>query len=149
MRDCAIMLSNMSGYDEKDSTSANIPVPDFEAVATGDVKGLKIGIPKEYYIDDMPQEIAKIWDNGKKMLVEAGAEIVDVSLPHTKYALPAYYIIACAEASSNLSKYDGVRYGHRVSGKELDQMYELTRSEGFGEEVKRRILMGIYVLWFL
>ena len=146
VRDCAIMLSNMSGYDEKDSTSANIPVPDFEAVLTGDVKGLKIGIPKEYYIDDMPQEIAKIWDNGKKMLVEAGAEIVDVSLPHTKYALPAYYIIACAEASSNLSRYDGVRYGHRVSGKELDEMYELTRSEGFGEEVKRRILMGTYVL---
>jgi len=146
VRDCAIMLSNMSGYDEKDSTSANIVVPDFESVLTSDIKGLKIGIPKEYYIDDMPQEIAKIWDSGKKMLVESGAEIVEVSLPHTKYALPAYYIIACAEASSNLSRYDGVRYGLRVDGKELDEMYELTRSEGFGEEVKRRILMGTYVL---
>ncbi|MGB1360747.1 MAG: Asp-tRNA(Asn)/Glu-tRNA(Gln) amidotransferase subunit GatA [Alphaproteobacteria bacterium] len=146
VRDCAIMLNNMSGHDAKDATSAKVEVPNFENALTGDVKGMKIGIPKEYSLDNMPAEIAKVWEDGKKMLTEAGAEIVDVSLPHTKYALPAYYIIACAEASSNLSRYDGVRYGLRVDGKDLDEMYELTRSEGFGEEVKRRILMGTYVL---
>ena len=146
VRDCAIMLQNMAGYDEKDSTSVNMPVPDFEGILEQGVKGMKIGIPKEYRLDNMPAEISDVWDDGIEMLKQAGAEIVEVSLPHTKYALPAYYIIASAEASSNLSRYDGVRYGLRVEGKDLDDMYELTRAEGFGEEVKRRILMGTYVL---
>ncbi len=144
--DCAIMLQHMAGFDSNDSTSVDRAVPDFEAVLQQDIKGIKVGIPKQYRLDDMPSEIAGVWDDGVKMLQDMGAEVVDVSLPHTKYALPAYYIIACAEASSNLSRYDGVRYGLRVDGADLNHMYAATRAEGFGEEVKRRILMGTYVL---
>ena len=144
--DAALMLGAMAGYDPKDSTSANIAVPDFEAALTGDIRGMKIGIPKEYQVDGMPEEIAALWKKGADMLRDAGAEIVDISLPHTKYALPTYYIIAPAEASSNLARYDGVRYGLRVDGDSLIDMYENTRAEGFGEEVKRRILIGTYVL---
>jgi aspartyl-tRNA(Asn)/glutamyl-tRNA(Gln) amidotransferase subunit A len=136
----------MAGYDAKDSTSAPIAVPDFEAALTGDVKGLKVGIPKEYAMDGMPDEIAKLWQQGADWLKSAGAEIREISLPHTKYALPAYYIIAPAEASSNLARYDGVRYGLRVPGETLDEMYENTRAEGFGDEVRRRIMIGAYVL---
>ena len=121
-------------------------VPDFEAAITGDVRGLKVGIPKEYVIDGALEEISAIWKKGAEMLRDAGAEIIDITLPHTKYALPAYYIIAPAEASSNLSRYDGVRYGLRVEGDSLDEMYANTRCEGFGDEVKRRILIGTYVL---
>ncbi|RED50913.1 Asp-tRNA(Asn)/Glu-tRNA(Gln) amidotransferase subunit GatA [Aestuariispira insulae] len=146
VRDSAIMLGAMAGHDPKDSTSADIAVPDFEAALTGDVKGLRIGIPKEYRMDGMPAEIEKIWDQGIAWLKDAGAEIVEVSLPHTKYALPAYYIIAPAEASSNLARYDGVRYGLREEGKDLIEMYENTRAAGFGAEVKRRVLIGTYVL---
>ena len=146
VRDCSIMLEAMSGYDAKDSTSADLAVPNFEAILGQDIKGLKVGIPKEYRLEGMPEDIEAVWDKGIKMMQDAGATIVEVSLPHTKYALPAYYIIACAEASSNLSRYDGVRYGNRVEGDSLDDMYELTRADGFGEEVKRRILMGTYVL---
>ena len=146
VQDCAIMLKHMAGFDSNDSTSADIPVPDFEAVLQQDIKGVKIGIPQEYRLDTMPSEIADVWDSGIQMLKQAGAEIMDISLPHTKYALPAYYIIACAEASSNLSRYDGVRYGLRVQGRDLDHMYALTRAEGFGDEVIRRILMGTFVL---
>jgi aspartyl-tRNA(Asn)/glutamyl-tRNA(Gln) amidotransferase subunit A len=144
--DAALMLGAMAGHDPKDSTSANIAVPDFEAALTGDIRGMKIGIPKEYQVDGMPEEIAALWKKGADMLRDAGAEIVDISLPHTKYALPTYYIIAPAEASSNLARYDGVRYGLRVDGDSLIDMYENTRAEGFGEEVKRRILIGTYVL---
>jgi len=146
VEDTALMLGVMSGHDPKDSTSANIPVPDFTAALTGDAKGLRVGIPKEYRMDGMPAEIEKSWEQGIAWLKAAGAEIVDVSLPHTKYALPAYYIIAPAEASSNLARYDGVRYGLRVEGKNLQDMYELTRAQGFGNEVKRRIMIGTYVL---
>ena len=146
VRDNAILLQAISGYDAKDSTSINLPVPDFAAAITGDIKGKKIGIPKEYRVDGMSPEIADLWDKGADMLRAAGAEIVDISLPHTKYALPTYYIIAPAECSSNLARYDGVRYGLRVDGATLDEMYENTRAEGFGEEVKRRILIGTYVL---
>ncbi len=146
VEDCSILLKSAAGYDPKDSTSADIPVPDFQAALTGDVKGLKIGIPKEYRADGMPGEVEKLWQQGIEWLKAAGAEIIDVSLPHTKYALPAYYIIAPAEASSNLARYDGVRYGLRVEGENLKDMYELTRAEGFGDEVKRRILIGTYVL---
>lgn len=149
VRDAAIMLEAMCGHDAKDSTSANLAVPNFEAMLTGDIKGKKIGIPREYRMDGMPSEIAKLWDDGTEMLKAAGAEIVDISLPHTKYALPAYYVIAPAEASSNLARYDGVRFGHRASldaGDGITEMYEKTRAEGFGSEVQRRVMVGTYVL---
>ncbi|UWQ27219.1 Asp-tRNA(Asn)/Glu-tRNA(Gln) amidotransferase subunit GatA [Leisingera sp. M523] len=149
VRDAAIMLEAMCGYDPKDSTSAELAVPDFEAMLTGDIKGKKIGIPKEYRMDGMPGEIEKLWSDGADMLKAAGAEIVDISLPHTKYALPAYYVIAPAEASSNLARYDGVRYGQRAAleaGDGITEMYEKTRAEGFGPEVQRRVMVGTYVL---
>jgi len=149
VRDAAIFLGAMCGYDAKDSTSANIPVPDFEAALTGDIRGKKIGIPREYRVDGMSSELIALWDNGVAMLKDAGAEIVDISLPHTKYALPTYYVIAPAEASSNLARYDGVRYGHRAqlaAGDGITEMYEKTRAEGFGPEVQRRIMVGTYVL---
>jgi aspartyl-tRNA(Asn)/glutamyl-tRNA(Gln) amidotransferase subunit A len=144
--DCAIMLNAMCGYDAKDSTSANRDVPDFTKALGKDVKGMKIGIPKEYRVDNMPAEIEKIWQQGITWLKDQGAEIIDVSLPHTKYALPTYYIIAPAECSSNLARYDGVKYGLRTEGQDLNDMYELTRAEGFGKEVQRRIMIGTYVL---
>ncbi len=149
VRDCAIMLQAMAGHDPKDSTSADLAVPDFEACLTGEIKGQTIGIPKEYRMDGMPDEIETLWANGRAMLEDAGAKIVDISLPHTKYALPAYYVIAPAEASSNLARYDGVRYGHRAKlgqGDGVTEMYEKTRAEGFGDEVKRRVMIGTYVL---
>jgi aspartyl-tRNA(Asn)/glutamyl-tRNA(Gln) amidotransferase subunit A len=149
VRDAAIMLAAMSGHDPKDSTSADLPVPDFEAALTGDIRGKKIGIPKEYRMDGMPQEIEDLWAKGREMMQDAGAEIVDISLPHTKYALPAYYVIAPAEASSNLARYDGVRFGHRAKldqGDGITEMYEKTRAEGFGPEVQRRVMVGTYVL---
>ncbi|WP_172326757.1 Asp-tRNA(Asn)/Glu-tRNA(Gln) amidotransferase subunit GatA [Mangrovicoccus sp. HB161399] len=149
VRDAAIMLGAMAGHDPKDSTSADLAVPDFEAMITGDIRGQKIGIPKEYRVDGMRDEVAKLWDEGAAMLKDAGAEIVDISLPHTKYALPTYYVIAPAEASSNLARYDGVRYGHRArlaQGDGITEMYEKTRAEGFGPEVQRRIMVGTYVL---
>ena len=149
VRDGAIMLEAMCGHDPKDSTSADIAVPDFEAALTGDIKGKTIGIPKEYRLDAMPDEIEKLWTEGADKLRDAGAKIVDVTLPHTKYALPAYYVIAPAEASSNLARYDGVRYGYRTDLSASDgitQMYERSRAEGFGPEVKRRIMIGAYVL---
>ncbi|MRU16581.1 Asp-tRNA(Asn)/Glu-tRNA(Gln) amidotransferase subunit GatA [Roseovarius sp. A21] len=149
VRDAAIMLEAMCGHDPKDSTSADIPVPDFEAMLTGDIKGKVIGIPREYHMEGMPEEIEKLWADGTAMLKDAGAEIREISLPHTKYALPAYYVIAPAEASSNLARYDGVRYGHRAKleqGDGITEMYEKTRAEGFGDEVKRRVMVGTYVL---
>ncbi|MEM7471555.1 MAG: Asp-tRNA(Asn)/Glu-tRNA(Gln) amidotransferase subunit GatA [Pseudomonadota bacterium] len=149
VRDAAIMLEAMSGHDPKDSTSSELAVPNFEAALTGDIRGKKIGIPKEYRLDGMPQEIEDLWSNGIAMMKDAGAEVVDISLPHTKYALPAYYVVAPAEASSNLARYDGVRFGHRASlgqGDGITEMYEKTRSEGFGPEVQRRIMIGTYVL---
>ncbi len=149
VRDCAIMLQAMCGHDPKDSTSADLPVPNFEAALTGDIKGKTIGIPREYRMDGMPAEIEKLWEDGTAMLRDAGAKIVDISLPHTKYALPAYYVIAPAEASSNLARYDGVRFGHRAklgAGDGITQMYEKTRAEGFGSEVQRRVMVGTYVL---
>ena len=149
VRDGAIMLEAMAGHDPKDSTSASLPVPNFEAMLTGDIKGKRIGIPKEYRLEGMPSEIEKLWSDGTEMLRLAGAKIEDVSLPHTKYALPAYYVIAPAEASSNLARYDGVRYGRRAalsSGDGINEMYERTRAEGFGSEVKRRVMIGTYVL---
>ncbi len=149
VRDAAIFLTAMSGHDPKDSTSADLAVPDFESALTGDIRGKKIGIPREYRMDGMPAEIDTLWSNGVAMMKDAGAEIVDISLPHTKYALPAYYVIAPAEASSNLARYDGVRYGHRAKlrqGDGITEMYEKTRAEGFGPEVQRRIMVGTYVL---
>jgi aspartyl-tRNA(Asn)/glutamyl-tRNA(Gln) amidotransferase subunit A len=149
VRDAAIMLSAMCGHDPKDSTSADYPVPDFEAALSGDIRGKVIGIPKEYRMDGMPEEIEALWARGREMLADAGAEIRDISLPHTKYALPAYYVIAPAEASSNLARYDGVRYGHRAKlaqGDGITEMYEKTRAEGFGAEVQRRVMVGTYVL---
>lgn len=146
VEDCAILLKSCAGFDPKDSTSADLPVPDYAAALSRSVKGLKIGIPKEYRVDGMPEEIEKIWQQGREWLQEAGAEIVDISLPHAKYSVPAYYIIAPAEASSNLARYDGVRYGLRVPGANLNDQYEKTRAEGFGPEVTRRILIGTYVL---
>ncbi|MCI2394336.1 Asp-tRNA(Asn)/Glu-tRNA(Gln) amidotransferase subunit GatA [Aliiroseovarius sediminis] len=149
VRDAAIMLEAMCGHDAKDSTSADLPVPNFEAMLTGDIKGKKIGLPKEYRMDGMPDEIEALWSNGADMLRDAGAEVIDISLPHTKYALPAYYVIAPAEASSNLARYDGVRYGHRAKlgqGDGITEMYEKTRAEGFGDEVQRRVMVGTYVL---
>ena len=146
VRDAAIMMESMAGYDPKDSTSTNIPVPNYEAALKGDIRGLKIGVPKEYRVDGMPGEIENLWQQGIDWLKDAGAEIVDISLPHTKYALPTYYIVAPAECSSNLARYDGVKYGLRVEGDSLDDMYKKTRAAGFGDEVKRRILIGTYVL---
>ena len=149
VRDAAIMLEAMCSHDPKDSTSADLAVPNFEAMLTGDIKGKKIGIPKEYRMDGMPNEIEKLWVDGTAMMRDAGAEIVDISLPHTKYALPAYYVIAPAEASSNLARYDGVRYGQRAkigAGDGITEMYEKTRAEGFGKEVQRRVMVGTYVL---
>lgn len=149
VRDAAIMLGAMCGHDPKDSTSADLAVPDFEAMLTGDIRGKVIGIPKEYRMDGMPAEIEKLWADGTAMLKAAGAEIREISLPHTKYALPAYYVIAPAEASSNLARYDGVRYGHRAKiaqGDGITEMYEKTRAEGFGHEVQRRVMVGTYVL---
>lgn len=149
VRDAAILLEAMAGHDPKDSTSADLPVPNFEAMLTGDIRGRKIGIPREYRMDGMPGEIEKLWADGAAMLKDAGAEIVDISLKHTKYALPAYYVIAPAEASSNLARYDGVRYGHRAKlakGDGMTEMYEKTRAEGFGAEVQRRVMVGTYVL---
>ncbi len=149
VRDAAIMLEAMCGHDPKDSTSADLAVPNFEAMLTGDIKGKTIGIPKEYHMDGMPAEIEKLWADGAEMLKAAGAKIVDISLPHTKYALPTYYVIAPAEASSNLARYDGVRYGRRAQigkGDGITEMYEKTRAEGFGHEVQRRVMVGTYVL---
>jgi aspartyl-tRNA(Asn)/glutamyl-tRNA(Gln) amidotransferase subunit A len=146
VRDAAILLKSMASVDPRDTTSVDRPVPDYEAALGRSVKGLRIGIPKEYRVDGMPGEIEAVWQQGIAWLKDAGAEIVDISLPHTKYALPAYYIVAPAEASSNLARYDGVRYGLRVEGKDIIDMYEKTRAAGFGKEVKRRILIGTYVL---
>jgi len=146
VRDAAIMLGAMAGFDPKDTTSADVAVPDFEAALGRGVAGLKIGIPKEYRVEGMEAEIAALWDQGAKWLEEAGAEIVEVSLPRTRYALPTYYIIAPAEASSNLARYDGMRYGLRIEGASPAETYENTRGEGFGAEVRRRVLIGTYVL---
>ena len=148
VRDCAIMLEAMAGFDPKDSTSLDLPVPAWESGLNSDLKGKRIGIPKEYRLDGIDEDISKMWDNGIAWLKDAGAEIVDISLPHTKYALPAYYIIAPAEASSNLARYDGVRFGLRdlPEGAGLQDMYAATRAAGFGEEVRRRIMIGTYVL---
>jgi len=148
VRDCAIMLEAMSGFDAKDATSLDIPVPNWEAGLSSNLNGKRVGIPKEYRVDNMPPEIDALWERGIAWMRDAGAEIVEVSLPHTKYALPAYYIIAPAEASSNLARYDGVRYGLRdlPEGAGLQDMYAATRATGFGDEVKRRIMIGTYVL---
>ncbi len=146
VRDSAIMLQSMAGHDAKDTTSVDLAVPDFEAAVKRGVKGLKIGIPREYRMEGMPAEIEQLWKHGADILKAAGATIVDISLPHTKYALPAYYIVAPAEASSNLARYDGVRYGLRKPGKDIAELYENTRAAGFGPEVKRRIMIGTYVL---
>src|ERR1700754_3903496 len=146
VRDAAILLRSMAGYDEKDTPSVDRPVPDYEAALGKSVKGMKIGIPKEYRLDGMPAEIETLWQQGIAMLKEAGASIRDISLPHTRYALPAYYIVAPAEASSNLARYDGVKYGLRVTGSDITDMYELTRAKGFGAEVRRRVMIGTYVL---
>lgn len=146
VRDAAIMLESMASYDVKDSTSVNKSVPAYEKALTGDIRGLKVGIPKEFKVDGMPEEIQALWQQGIDWLKAAGAEISEVSLPHTKYALPAYYIVAPAEASSNLARYDGVRYGLRVAGDNIDEQYANSRAAGFGDEVQRRILIGTYVL---
>ena len=146
VEDAAILLRSMSGHDAKDSTSLDVEVPDFPGFVGKSVKGLRIGVPREYRVDGMPDEIDRLWTRGVEWLKEAGCEVVDVSLPHTRYALPAYYIVAPAEASSNLARYDGMRFGLRVDGKSLTDVYEETRGHGFGEEVKRRILIGTYVL---
>ena len=146
VRDCAIMLGSMASHDPKDTTSVDQPVPDYEKALTGDIRGMRIGVPREYRLDGMPDEIEKLWQQGIDWLKAAGAQIVDVSLPYTKYALPAYYIVAPAEASSNLARYDGVRYGLRVDGDDIVSMYENTRAAGFGAEVKRRVMIGTYVL---
>ena len=146
VRDCAIMLNSMAGFDEKDATSARIDVPDFESFIGQDIKGLRIGIPKEYRPDGLNEEVREYWDKSIVMMKEKGAEIINISLPHTKYALPSYYVIAPAEASSNLARYDGIRYGNRITGNSMEELYINTRTEGFGKEVKRRILIGTYVL---
>jgi aspartyl-tRNA(Asn)/glutamyl-tRNA(Gln) amidotransferase subunit A len=146
VRDTAMLMRSMAGHDPKDTTSVEVPVPDYEAAPGRSVKGMRIGIPKEYRLDGMPPEIETLWSQGIAWLKDAGARIVDVSLPHTKYALPAYYIVAPAEASSNLARYDGVRYGLRVPGRDVIGMYEGTRAEGFGKEVRRRVMIGTYVL---
>ncbi|HEY7764586.1 MAG TPA: Asp-tRNA(Asn)/Glu-tRNA(Gln) amidotransferase subunit GatA [Aestuariivirgaceae bacterium] len=146
VRDAAIMLNSMASHDPKDTTSVDVPVPDYGAALTGDIRGLRVGIPKEYRMEGMPQDIDTLWHKGSEWLKRHGAEIIDVSLPHTKYALPAYYIVAPAEASSNLARYDGVRYGLREKGEDVISMYENTRAKGFGREVQRRIMIGTYVL---
>jgi aspartyl-tRNA(Asn)/glutamyl-tRNA(Gln) amidotransferase subunit A len=146
VRDAAMMLNSMASFDKRDTTSVERDVPDYEAALTGNIKGLRVGIPQEYRVDNMPAEIENLWQQGIDWLKAAGAEIVDVSLPHTKYALPAYYIIAPAEASSNLARYDGVRYGARQQGVDIDDMYAQTRAAGFGDEVKRRVMIGTYAL---
>ncbi len=146
VEDCAMMLQAMASFDPKDSTSLNVETPDFSAACKRSIKGLKIGVPKEYRVDGMPPEIEKLWEEGRAWLKDAGCELVDVSLPHTKYALPAYYIIAPAEASSNLARYDGMRFGLRVDGADLTDTYEQTRAAGFGPEVQRRLMIGAYVL---
>ena len=146
VRDTAILMRSMAGHDPKDTTSVDHPVPDYEAAIGKSVKGMKIGIPKEYRLEGMSGEIDKLWAQGADWLKAAGAELVEVSLPYTKYALPAYYVVAPAEASSNLARYDGVRYGARVNGRNIVEMYENTRAEGFGAEVRRRIMIGTYVL---
>lgn len=146
VRDAAAILKVIASVDDKDTTSVDMPVEDYEAAVDGPMKGLKIGIPREYRVDGMPAEIEDVWQKGADWLRAAGAEVVEISLPHTKYALPAYYIVALAEASSNLARYDGVRYGVRVPADEITDMYEKTRAAGFGDEVKRRILLGTYVL---
>jgi aspartyl-tRNA(Asn)/glutamyl-tRNA(Gln) amidotransferase subunit A len=146
VRDAAILLTSMAGHDPKDSTSIDRPVPDYEAAVGNSIKGMKIGIPKEYRLDGMAPEMDRLWDQGAQWLQAAGAEMVEVSLPHTKYALPAYYIVAPAEASSNLARYDGVRYGLRTPGRDVIDMYQKTRAQGFGAEVRRRIMIGTYVL---
>jgi len=146
VKDAAILLESMAGYDAKDSTSLNIDVPKWSESCGKSVKGLRIGIPKEYSIDGMPPEIQSLWDQGIAWMKDAGAEIVPITLPHTKYALPAYYVVAPAEASSNLARYDGMRYGLRVDGEDLNDTYDRTRTEGFGKEVRRRIMIGTYVL---
>jgi aspartyl-tRNA(Asn)/glutamyl-tRNA(Gln) amidotransferase subunit A len=146
VRDTAMLMRSMAGHDPKDTTSVELPVPNYEAALGRSVKGMRIGIPKEYRLDGMPGEIETLWQQGIAWLKDAGAEMVDVSLPHTKYALPAYYIVAPAEASSNLARYDGVRYGLRKDGRDIIAMYERTRAEGFGAEVRRRVMIGTYVL---
>ena len=146
VRDAAILLKSMASVDTKDTTSVDLPVPDYEAAIGQSMKGKKIGIPKEYRVEGMPEDIEVLWQQGIQWYKDAGAEIIDISLPHTKYALPAYYIVAPAEASSNLARYDGVKYGLRVTGDDIADMYEKTRSEGFGDEVQRRIMIGTYVL---
>ncbi len=146
VRDCAIMLHSMAGHDPRDSTSLQADVPDFEGALTGNVKGLRIGVPREYRVEGMPEAIEKLWQQGIEWLKAAGAEIVEISLPHTKYALPAYYIVAPAEASSNLARYDGVRFGQRVEGNDITDLYEKSRAAGFGPEVQRRVMIGTYVL---
>ena len=146
VEDCALLLQSMAGFDAKDSTSVNKPVPDYTQSLTQSLKGLKVGVPKEYRVDGTSAEIIKLWERGVEMMRDAGAEIVDVSLPHTKYALQTYYVVAPAECSSNLARYDGVRFGQRVEGDNLVDTYEKTRAAGFGKEVKRRILIGTYVL---
>ena len=146
VEDCAILLGSMAGFDPKDSTSADREVPDFAAACRRGVKGLRIGVPREYTLDGMPEEISTLWQQGLSWLRDAGAEIVDVSLPHTKYGLATYYIVAPAEASSNLARYDGVRFGARQDGADLRDLYERTRAAGFGPEVRRRIMIGTYVL---
>jgi aspartyl-tRNA(Asn)/glutamyl-tRNA(Gln) amidotransferase subunit A len=148
VKDCAIMLEAMAGFDPKDATSLDLPVPEWEANLSSDLKGKTIGIPKEYRVDNMPREIEALWERGIQLVKDAGANVIEVSLPHTKYALPTYYILAPAEASSNLARYDGVRYGLRdlPEGANLQDMYAATRADGFGAEVKRRILIGTYVL---
>ncbi|MGE3998534.1 MAG: Asp-tRNA(Asn)/Glu-tRNA(Gln) amidotransferase subunit GatA, partial [Variibacter sp.] len=144
--DAALLLRSMAGHDAKDSTSADRPVPDYEKAVGRSVRGMKIGIPKEYRVDGMPADIEALWEQGRAWLRAAGAELVEVSLPHTKYALPAYYIVAPAEASSNLARYDGVRYGLRVPGRDVTDQYQKTRAAGFGAEVRRRVMIGTYVL---
>ena len=146
VRDCAILLRSMAGHDPRDTTSVDLPVPDYEKAMGASVKGKRIGIPKEYWMPGMAAEIEDLWQRGVQWLRDAGAEMVDISLPHTAYALPAYYIVAPAEASSNLARYDGVRYGLRVPGRDVTEMYEKTRAAGFGKEVRRRVMIGTYVL---
>jgi aspartyl-tRNA(Asn)/glutamyl-tRNA(Gln) amidotransferase subunit A len=146
VRDAAILLASMAGHDPKDTTSADRPVVDYEVAVGRSVKGLKVGIPKEYRVEGMPADVEQLWERGAQWLRAAGASIVEVSLPHTRYALPAYYIVAAAEASSNLARYDGVRYGLRVEGRDVVEMYEKTRAAGFGREVRRRVMIGTYVL---
>jgi aspartyl-tRNA(Asn)/glutamyl-tRNA(Gln) amidotransferase subunit A len=146
VRDAAILLTSMAGHDPKDTTSADVPAPDYEAAVGRSVRGMRIGIPKEYRMPGMPAEIEALWEQGQQWLTAAGASLAEISLPHTRYALPAYYIVAPAEASSNLARYDGVRYGLREGGRDIVELYEKTRARGFGREVRRRVMIGTYVL---